>query len=61
MFFSEIINLFLEYLPADDNEKTNYHLTVMDPFMGTGSTGVACATFKTAFVGIEKDHSCFKV
>jgi len=29
--------------------------TVCDPFMGTGSTGVACARGGINFIGVEKD------
>jgi site-specific DNA-methyltransferase (adenine-specific) len=32
---------------------------VIDPFMGTGSTGVACATLGRPFVGIELDPQFF--
>ena len=33
----------------------------MDPFMGSGSTGVACVNLKRKFVGIEKDTEYFEI
>jgi ParB/RepB/Spo0J family partition protein len=33
--------------------------TVLDPFAGSGSTGVACKSLKRMFVGIEKDPVYF--
>lgn len=37
---------------------TNPHDTVLDPFMGSGSTGIACVKLKRNFIGIEanKEH-----
>lgn len=35
--------------------------TVIDPFMGSGTTGVACATRKCNFVGIELDAAYFAI
>ena len=31
------------------------HNTILDPFMGTGTTGVACALLNRKFIGIERD------
>lgn len=35
--------------------------TVLDPTMGSGSTGVACVNMNRKFIGIEKDKEIFKV
>lgn len=35
--------------------------TVLDPFMGSGSTGVACVRTKRNFIGIEIDEKYFKL
>lgn len=35
--------------------------TVLDPFMGSGSTGVACVQYGRKFIGVEKDPKYFEV
>jgi site-specific DNA-methyltransferase (adenine-specific) len=35
--------------------------TVLDPFMGSGTTGVACANLGRSFVGIEIDPTYFQI
>ena len=35
--------------------------TVIDPFMGIGTTGIACVSSGRNFIGIEKDKTYFKV
>ncbi len=42
----------IDYLPA--------HKSVLDPFMGSGSVGVACLRMGKSFVGIERDERHFE-
>jgi DNA modification methylase len=35
--------------------------TVLDPFMGSGTTGVACVRRECAFIGIEREPSYFDI
>lgn len=35
-------------------------LPVLDPYMGSGTTGVACATFNLPFIGVEIDPGHFE-
>lgn len=35
--------------------------TVLDPFMGSGTTGVACAQMGKAFTGIERERKYFDI
>ena len=41
-------------------ERTKAH-TILDPFMGSGTTGVACAKMGRTFVGIEIDEKYFDI
>lgn len=36
-------------------------ITVIDPFMGSGTTGVACVNLGVDFIGIEMDPNYFKI
>jgi DNA modification methylase len=37
------------------------HEFIADPFMGSGSTGVACANLNKNFIGVEKDPKYFDI
>jgi site-specific DNA-methyltransferase (adenine-specific)/modification methylase len=40
---------------------TNINQVVIDPFMGSGTTGVACVNLDREFIGIEMDKDYFKI
>jgi len=35
--------------------------TVLDPFMGSGTTGIACKNLDRGFVGIEMDEHYYEI
>lgn len=47
-----------EYLIKIHSKPTD---TICDPFMGSGTTGVACHNLNRNFIGIEKDAEYFKI
>jgi site-specific DNA-methyltransferase (adenine-specific) len=50
----ELMSIFIE-------NSSTVNDTVLDPFMGTGATGVACGHIKRNFIGIEKDANYFNI
>ncbi len=40
---------------------SNENDVVLDPFMGSGTTGVACLNTNRNFIGIELDDNYFKI
>lgn len=40
---------------------TNENAIILDPTMGSGSTGVACLNLNVKFIGIEKDKTYFEI
>ena len=40
---------------------TNKNDVVLDPFMGSGTTGVACLNTDRNFIGIEIDKSYYEI
>ena len=49
----EVMKHIVGILPKD--------YTIVDPFMGSGTTGVACKELGYDFIGIEQDIDYFKL
>ena len=49
----EVMEKIVGILPDD--------ATIIDPFMGSGTTGVACKHLKRKFIGIEMDEKYFEI
>lgn len=50
----ELMKFCIDYLPADA-------LTVLDPFMGSGTTAIACIQMGRNFIGYEVDPGYFAI
>jgi len=50
-----------EYTDWLVTHSTNPCAVVLDPFMGSGTTGVSCVTNRRRFIGIEKDPEYFAI
>lgn len=49
-----IMEWVISHLPQDVN-------TIIDPYMGSGTTGVACINMKKKFIGIEREQKYFDI
>lgn len=51
----------LEVVKYHIQKSTSEEMTIFDPFMGSGTTGVACKCLNRNFIGIEIDEKYFKI
>ena len=47
--------------PSDKYSELDAGETVLDPFMGSGTTGVACMKMNRKFIGVEMDPKYFDI
>ena len=40
---------------------TNKHQKILDPFMGSGTTGLACKNLNRSFIGIELEKEYYEI
>ena len=59
--FGHITPKPIELMKNIINHSSNENMTVLDPFMGSGTTGVACVQTGRNFIGIEIDPGYFKI
>ena len=57
----ELMRWLVALLAAKAEHTGELPAVVLDPFLGSGSTGVACVAERVRFVGIERDASSFEV
>ena len=53
----KVVSLLEELIVEPDY----YNHVILDPFMGSGTTGVACANTNRNFIGIEMDETYFNI
>jgi len=51
----------IKLMQAIISKYTTLNDTILDPFMGSGTTGVACQKMTRNFYGIEQDENSFKI